>query len=97
MVYAVQFLCSYIKGTSFIVRTDHNALKWMLKCKDINEVCLRWRLRLSEFDYEVLYPPGLVHQESEASSRLLHSSNTPDCHSIDNKISLFESSPVALE
>ena len=31
---------------------------------------LRWRLRLLEFVYEVVYRPGRVHQVPDALSRL---------------------------
>ena len=39
---------------------------------------MRWRLRLSEFDFEIHYPPGRVHQVPDALSR-------PISPSTDNK------------
>ena len=55
-----------------MVRTDHNALKWMLTQNDPTGRLMRWRLRLMEFDYDIIYRPGRVHQVPDALSRIQH-------------------------
>ena len=50
---------------------------------------MRWRLRLMEFDYEIVYRPGRVHQVPDALSRLLREGGAKDAATIDEEISSF--------
>ena len=50
---------------------------------------MRWRLRLMEFDYEILYRPERVHQVPDALSRLLREGGTEDDETIDEEIPSF--------
>ena len=70
VVWSVLSLRPYIEGTHVKVRTDHVALRWMLTLNDPTGRLMRWRLRLMEFDYEIVYRPGRVHQVPDALSRL---------------------------
>ena len=70
VVWAVLSLRPYLEGSHFIVRTDHSALRWMMTLNDPTGRLMRWRLRLLEFDYEVVYRPGRVHQVPDYLSRL---------------------------
>jgi hypothetical protein len=47
----------YLYGTKFTIVTDHKPLKWVFNVKDPSSRLLRWRLKLEEFDYEVVYKP----------------------------------------
>ena len=58
VVWSVLYVRPYIEGTHFKVRTDHEALKWLMTLTDPSGRLTRWRLRLAEFDYEITY--GLV-------------------------------------
>ena len=66
VVWATLTLRPYIEGTRFVVRTDHNALRWILTTNDPQRRLMRWRLRLVEFDFEIVYRPGRVHQVPDA-------------------------------
>lgn len=55
----------------------------------------KWRLRFSEFEHDILYRPGLVHEERNAFSRLLHPSHTQTCEPADDDNHTIESSPIA--
>jgi len=71
VVWAVGVLRPYIIGTKFLIRCDHKALKWIL----ITTACTnnrlnRWRVLLSELDYDVGYKPGPQHAVADARSRL---------------------------
>jgi len=70
VVWAVTTLRPYIERTRFVVRTDHNALRWLMNINDPTGRLVRWRLRLSEFDYTIVYRPGRVHQVPDALSRV---------------------------
>ena len=54
-VWAVTTLRPYLERTRFIVHTDHKALRWLLNLTDGDTTgsLARWRLRLSEYDFEV--------------------------------------------
>ncbi|BHF67902.1 hypothetical protein SprV_0301093100 [Sparganum proliferum] len=52
----------------FIVRTDHQALKWLRKFKDAEGQVARWQELLEEFDFEVQYRPGKRHNNADTLS-----------------------------
>ena len=71
VVWAFTTLRPYRKGQKFTFRSDHDALRWLLILTDPSGRLMRWRLRLSEFDFEIHYRPGRVHQVPEVLSRLI--------------------------
>ena len=77
VVWSTLTLRPYLEGSHFKVRTDHNALKWMLTLNDPSGRLMRWRLRLMEYDYEIVYRPGLKHQVPDALSRLPRPDSQP--------------------
>ena len=87
VVWAITTLRPYIKGQKFVVRTDHDALRWLLTLSEPSSRLMRWRLRLSEFDFEIQNRPGRVHQVPDALSRLI----TPgsDTKPVDDEIPKF--------
>ena len=66
VVLAVTKLRPYIEGLKFTIRTDHDALRWLMTLTDYSGRLMRWRLRLSEFDFTIPYRPGRVQQVPEA-------------------------------
>ena len=89
VVWAVLKLRPYLEGSHFIVRTDHNALRWMMTLNDPTGRLMRWRLRLLEFDYEVMYRPGRVHQVPDALSRLIRDEKDDSESDIDDELPTF--------
>ena len=89
VIWAALTLRPYIAGTKFVVRTEHNALRWMMTANDPQEHLMRWRLRLMEFDYEIVYRPGRVHQVPDGLSRLLREGGAEDDATIDKEIPSF--------
>ena len=69
---AVTHLQPYVEGKRFTVRTDHNALRWVMNFSDAQGRLARWRLRLAELDFQVEYSPGANHHAADAMSRLPH-------------------------
>lgn len=86
VVWAVLTLRPYVEGARFNVRTDHHALRWMLTVTDPNSRLMRWRLRLSEFDYEIIYRPGRVHQVPDALSRLPRAPQHEQDFDVDDEV-----------
>ena len=61
----------YVEGTHFTIRTDHDALRWLMTSTESSGRLTRWRLRLAEFDFTIEYRSGRVHQVTDALSRLV--------------------------
>ena len=88
MVWAVTTLRPYIEGLKFTIRTDHDALRWLLALTESSGRLMRWRLRLSEFDFTITYRPGRVHQVPDALSRLL-SPDGNDEKAVDDEVPTY--------
>lgn len=69
MVWAVLLFLSDVEVCQLTVTTDHNALKWILNLTDLTGKLVFWRLRLSEFKFEVVHHAGTKHQASDALLR----------------------------
>ena len=61
----------YLIGPKFLVRTDHQALKWLLNWDSPNtsQYCI-WKAELEIFDMTVEYREGKKHINADALSRL---------------------------
>ncbi len=70
VVWSILHLRPYLERTRFTVRTDHHALKWALFVSNAEGRLAKWRLRLAEFDFDVIYRPGIKHQVFDALSRI---------------------------
>jgi len=70
VVWAVTYLRSYLEGAEVLVLCDHRALLWVLTSMSPNARINRWRLRLSEYTYEIRHSPGQDHKGADALSRL---------------------------
>lgn len=60
----------YLFGKHFTIETDHNPLVWLDKLKEPNSRLVRWKLKLSEFDYEIKYKKGKENLVADALSRI---------------------------
>lgn len=82
----------YLYGQKFIICTDHKPLVWLKNCKEPSSRLLRWRLKLMDYDYEILYKKGKLNQNADALSRLIQE-NTEE-KSFDNFLNKFESKNI---
>jgi len=71
IVYSVQFFILYIYGRKFTLVTDHQPLKWLHSVKDPTSCFARWRLKIAEYEYEVVYKAGKINVNADAVSRNL--------------------------
>ncbi|CAK9796615.1 Retrovirus-related Pol polyprotein from transposon 17.6 [Anthophora quadrimaculata] len=69
IIYAVQHFRPYIYGRRFNLITDHRPLVWMNSVKDPTSRPLRWRLKLTEYDYKIIYKAGKQNTNADALSR----------------------------
>lgn len=52
---AVLLLRLYVEETISTIRTDHDSLKCILNLSDATGMLVRWLLRLSEFDFNIIH------------------------------------------
>ena len=77
IVWATKYFRPYLFGRKFKIITDHKPLQWMVNLKEPNSRLTRWRLRLSEFDYTVIYKKGKNNTNADALSRIeIHAKET---------------------
>jgi hypothetical protein len=74
VVWAVKKLRPYLYGRSFIVKTDHASLKWLLNLKDHNGRLMRWALLLQDYTYVIVHRSGKANANADALSRLIRTS-----------------------
>ena len=60
----------FLYGTHFKVVTDHSSLQWLIKMKDPEKKLSRWAVKLQNYDFEVIYQPGLTHLNVDGLNRL---------------------------
>ncbi|PAA92863.1 hypothetical protein BOX15_Mlig004203g3 [Macrostomum lignano] len=70
IVDSLKYFRFYLVGKRFKVRTDHNALTWLLRQTEQTGILGRWIERLSEFDFEIEHRSGPKHVNADALSRI---------------------------
>ncbi|GBM53247.1 Transposon Tf2-6 polyprotein [Araneus ventricosus] len=59
----------YLHGQKFVIHTDHAALVWLKKVKNLRGRLFCWSLKLSMFNYEIKYQKGCTNIEADMLSR----------------------------
>lgn len=67
--YFTEYYRVYLLGKPFLIRTDHQALKWLLSMKEPKSRVARWIEALSEFSFTIEHRSGLKHTNADALSR----------------------------
>lgn len=70
IVWATKYFRPYLFGRKFFIYTDHRPLVWLMNLKEPNSKLVRWRLKLEEFDYEIIYKKGKYNTNADALSRI---------------------------
>ncbi|KAL4135886.1 hypothetical protein QTP88_007468 [Uroleucon formosanum] len=70
IVWSVKHFRPYLLGRQFKIYIDHQSLAWLFNVKDPDFRLMRWRIKLSEYQYEVIYKPGTVNTNADALSRM---------------------------
>ena len=69
LVMAVTKWRHYLVGSHFIIRTDHQSLKYLLDQKLNTTIQHKWMTKLLGLDYEIQYKKGTNNQVADALSR----------------------------
>lgn len=87
IVWATKYFRPYLFGRKFKVLTDHKPLQWMMNLKEPNSRMTRWRLRLSEYDFTVVYKKGKFNTNADALSRVeIHNEEVNEINSLIESI-----------
>lgn len=70
IIWATKHFRPYLYGKKFYIYTDHRPLAWLNSLKDPNSKLTRWRLRLQDFDFEIIYKNGKQNTNADALSRI---------------------------
>ena len=70
IVWGVRYFRPYLYGTKFTVVTDHKPLTWIMNVKDPGSRLLRWRIKLEEYQYVIVFKRGVANTNADALSRI---------------------------
>lgn len=70
IIWAVKHFRPYLYGRKFYIYTDHRPLAWLNSLKDPNSKLTRWRLRLQDYNFEIIYKKGKQNTNADALSRI---------------------------
>ena len=69
VVYFVEYFRHYLLGREFLVRSDHQALRWLFTLKEPKGRVARWLETLSAYHFSIEYRPGKKHTNADSLSR----------------------------
>ncbi|XP_046393726.1 uncharacterized protein LOC124161448 [Ischnura elegans] len=70
IVWGTQYFRPYLYGRKFTIITDHKPLTWIFNVKDPSSRLMRWRIKMEEYDYEIIYKKGKLNSNADALSRI---------------------------
>lgn len=70
IVWAVKHFRPYLYGRKFTIVTDHRPLTWLFNVKDPGSRLIRWRLKLEEYNYDIIYKQGKLNLNADCLSRI---------------------------
>ena len=77
---------SYLGMQTFILRTDHSSLQWLLNFRDAENMLARWLTVLTAYSFEIVHRKGTKHGNADALSRKprhCKCDSCPDCKSTE--------------
>lgn len=84
IIFGIEHFRYYLLGRKFKIITDHNPLKFLDSVKQ-NSKLIRWKLKLAEYDYEIVYKPGKEHGNVDYLSRVKLETNFLECYNLDQQ------------
>ena len=69
IIYALERLRNYVAGSKIILKTDHQAIIFLIRCKLSNSRLMRWMLFLQDYDLEFQFIPGVTNKIADFLSR----------------------------
>lgn len=72
IMHALAKVKKYLVGGRFIVKTNHNSIKYFINQKDLNDTQQKWVSKLQAYDFDIEYVKGKRNIEADALSRRPH-------------------------
>jgi hypothetical protein len=69
IMHALAKFRQYLVGARFVVKSDHNSLKYLLEQKDLNERKHKWVRKIQAYDFDVEFVKGKNNAVADALSR----------------------------
>jgi hypothetical protein len=69
IMHALTKFRQYLAGNKFVVKTDHNSLKYFLEHKDLSERQQKWVTKVQAFDFDIEYVKGKKNIVADPLSR----------------------------
>jgi len=91
LVVAAKHFHHYLVGTPCLVRTDHSALTYLKSFRRIEGQLARWIESLQNYQLNIEYRPGRIHDNADALSRV-NCKNSCPCNQGDPQIVMAISS-----
>ena len=63
---------SYLVGGKFIIKTDHNNIKYFMSQCDLNDRQQKWITKLQAYDFDIEFVKGKKNVVADALSRRPH-------------------------
>lgn len=70
IVWAIKHFRPYLYGRKFEISTDHKPLVWLFNTKDPGSRLYRWKIKLSEYNFDIRYIQGSKNSVADALSRI---------------------------
>lgn len=69
IIFAIDHFRPYIFGRKFTIITDHRPLIYLNNTKNPTSQMMRWKIRLSEYDFDIAYKKGKINMNADSLSR----------------------------
>ena len=76
----------YLGTQTFVLRTDHSSLQWLLNFRDAENMLARWLTVLTAYSFEIVHRKGTKHGNADTLSRKprhCKCDSCPDCKSTE--------------
>lgn len=88
IIWAVKHFRPYIYGNKFTIYTDHRPLVWLYSLKEPDTKLTRWRLKLQQYDFEIVYKNGKQNTNADALSRIRINALDSDDDNVSMKVNV---------
>ena len=70
----------YLLGKKFLLRTDHNSLRWLFSFKDPQGQMARWLEVLAQYNFKIVHREGKKHANADSLSRRYERDDASNCY-----------------